>query len=95
MKDTYRKNKNDKTVKYDSNPENDYSDGYNAGRRYIPPKRAVWVVTVLLIAALCLLALLLYVSVSKNPQGSLESSPQVTSSATPAQSVGLPSVGGE
>lgn len=30
----YRKTKSGSKVKYDSNPENDYQDGYNAGRRY-------------------------------------------------------------
>jgi hypothetical protein len=36
---TYKKTSNGKKVKVDKNPDNDYNDGYNAGRRY-PSKPA-------------------------------------------------------
>lgn len=57
MKDSYHKNSNGEEVKFDSNPDNDYSDGYNAGRRYNKPRRYGWLL--LLLIGLALLSILL------------------------------------
>lgn len=51
----YQKNKNGKTVKFDKNPSNDYSDGYNAGRRYKSQKKGMyWILVIILLLAVAL-----------------------------------------
>lgn len=51
----YQKNKNGKTVKFDKDPTNDYSDGYNAGRRYKTQKKGMyWVLVIILLLAVAL-----------------------------------------
>lgn len=51
----YQKNKNGKTVKYDKDPSNDYSDGYNAGRRYKTQKKSMyWILVIILLLAVAL-----------------------------------------
>jgi hypothetical protein len=61
----YRKTPSGRNVKYDTDPSNDYQDGYNAGRRYEPTearptrdvqRRPSWPWLLLLLLLLGLLA---------------------------------------
>lgn len=87
MKDDYRETPSGKTVKYDSDPTNDYSDGYNAGRRYEtpePPKKTPWWLWLLLLLPL-LIFLLWFASLQAWPGDGAKSktTPTVTPSAAP------------
>lgn len=90
--DEYRKTSNERTVKYDSNPANDYSDGYNAGRRYEEPKKKSkkpwWLIPLLLLA---LLGLLLWVF-SNEKNDLLDFGQDTTTITTPEVDVNAPNV---
>lgn len=102
MKDDYRKTTNDRTVKYDSDPKNDYSDGYNAGRRYLPTETPkLWLLVLLLLALLLVLFALLTWLRPKNsntnvqPTPTTQVSPTVSPTVSPmASPSSLPAVGG-
>lgn len=83
MEEKYRETTNGRTVKYDSDPTNDYSDGYNAGRRYQSqePKRPWWLLPLLL----ALLGLLLWFVFDKSNDASDKnpSAPATTSTVDP------------
>lgn len=79
MKTYWRENKDGKRVKVDSDPENDYQDGYNSGRRF--QGKPYWVLPLLLLM-LALFLLSLYFLMQGVQTGSQEQ-PQTPSQVQP------------
>lgn len=88
MKDDYRETKSGREVKYDSDPANDYSDGYNAGRRYTPVapvKTKLWPLLLLLLLGLLVLGAVVWALMNASKNNDVNAKP------TPAPTVVAPS----